>query len=155
MDSSPKYVIYGDELLPLIKERLEAGHLVQHLPFRGISMLPMLRQEKDSAELSPLPEQLKPYDLPMYQRKDGKMVIHRIVAVKENYYVCMGDNTEQFEKVFPEQMIGIVSAFWRGDKRIEVTSPLYRLYCRLWRPTRPMRILYKRAKRLLRKMKSI
>lgn len=155
MDSSPKYVIYGDELLPLIKERLEAGHLVQHLPFRGISMLPMLRQEKDSVELSPLPEQLKPYDLPMYQRKDGKMVIHRIVAVKEDYYVCMGDNTEQFEKVFQEQMIGIVSAFWRGDKRIEVTSPLYRLYCRLWRPTRPLRILYKRAKRLLRKMKSI
>ena len=151
MDSSPKYVIYGDELLPLIKERLEAGHLVQHLPFRGISMLPMLRQEKDSVELSPLPEQLKPYDLPMYQRKDGKMVIHRIVAVKEDYYVCMGDNTERFEKIYPEQMIGIVSAFWRGEKRIEVSSPLYRLYCRLWRPTRPLRILYKRAKRLLRR----
>lgn len=151
MDSLPKYVIYGDELLPLIKERLEAGHLVQHLPFRGISMLPMLRQEKDSVELSPLPEQLKSYDLPMYQRKDGKMVIHRIVAVKEDYYVCMGDNTERFEKIYPEQMIGIVSAFWRGEKRIEVSSPLYRLYCRLWRPTRPLRILYKRAKRLLRR----
>lgn len=151
MDSSPKYVIYGDELLPLIKERMEAGHLVQHLPFRGISMLPMLRQEKDSVELSPLPEQLKSYDLPMYQRKDGKMVIHRIVAVKEDYYVCMGDNTERFEKIYPEQMMGIVSAFWRGEKRIEATSPLYRLYCRLWRPTRPLRILYKRAKRLLRR----
>lgn len=151
MDSLPEYVIYGDELLPLIKERLEAGHRVQHLPFRGISMLPMLRQEKDSVELSPLPEQLKSYDLPMYQRKDGKMVIHRIVAVKEDYYVCMGDNTERFEKIYPEQMIGVVSAFWRGEKRIEVSSPFYRLYCRFWRPTRPLRILYKRAKRLLRR----
>lgn len=151
MDSSPEYVIYGDELLPLIKERLESGHLVQHLSFRGISMLPMLRQKKDSVELSPLPERLKPYDLPMYQRKDGKMVIHRIVAAKEGYYICMGDNTEQFEKVCPEQMIGIVSAFWRRERRIECTNSLYRLYCRLWRPTRPLRILYKRAKHLLRR----
>lgn len=151
MDSSPKYVIYGDELLPLIKERLEAGQNIRYLHFRGTSMLPMLRQKKDAVELSPLPERLKPYDLPMYHREDGKMVIHRIVAVKEDYYVCLGDNTEQFEKIVPEQMIGVVSAFKRGDKRIEVTSPLYRLYCRLWRPTRPLRILYKRTKRLLRR----
>ena len=151
MDSSPKYFIYGDELIPLLKERLEAGQTIRYLHFRGTSMLPMLRQKKDAVELSPLPERLKPYDLPVYERKSGQLVMHRVVAVKEDYYICLGDNTEKFEKIYPEQMMGIVSVFWRGDKRIEVTSPLYRLYCRLWRPTRPLRILYKRAKRLLRR----
>lgn len=146
MDSLPEYMIYAEELLPLIKERLKMGHSVQHLPFRGVSMLPMLRQKKDSVELSPLPEKLKKYDLPLYQRNDGKMVMHRIVAVKEDYYVCLGDNTEQFEKISPEQMIGLVSAFWRGKKRIECTNVLYRLYCRLWRPTRPLRIVVKKVK---------
>lgn len=151
MDSLPEYIIYGDELLPLIKERLEAGHLVQHLPFRGISMLPMLRQKEDSVELSPLPERLKAFDLPLYLRKDGKMVMHRIVAVKEDCYICLGDNTERFETIYPEQMIGVVSAFWRGKRRIECSNLFYRLYCRLWRPTRPLRIVVKKAKRLLRR----
>lgn len=151
MDSSSEYMIAGDELVALIKERLGAGQKVRYLPFRGVSMLPMLRQKMDSVELSPLPERLNPYDLPLYERKSGQLVMHRIVAVKEGYYVCLGDNTEQFETIYPEQMIGVVSAFKRGEKRIEVSSPPYRLYCRLWRPTRPLRILYKRAKHLLRR----
>ena len=137
--------------VPLIKERLGAGQKVRYLPFRGVSMLPMLRQKKDSVELSPLPERLKPYDLPLYQRKDGQLVMHRVVAVKEDYYVCLGDNTEMFEKIYPDQMIGVVSAFKRGEKRIEVSNPGYQLYCRLWRPLRPMRKGYKLTKCLAKK----
>lgn len=151
MDSLPEYMISGDELVPLIKERLGAGQTVRYLPFRGVSMLPMLRQKRDSVELSPLPERLKRYDLPLYERKDGQLVMHRVVAVKEGYYICLGDNTERFEKIYPEQMIGVVSAFCRGERRIECTNSLYRLYCRLWRPTRPLRIVAKKAKCLLRR----
>lgn len=151
MDSLPEYMIYGDELIPLIKERLGAGQTIRYLSFRGVSMLPMLRQKKDSVELSPLPERLNPYDLPLYERKSGQLVMHRVVAVKEDCYICLGDNTEQFETIYPEQMIGVVSAFRRGKRRIECSNLFYRLYCRLWRPTRPLRIVVKKAKRLLRR----
>ena len=147
MDFLPDYMIAGDELIALIKERLGAGQKVRYLPFRGVSMLPMLRQKKDSVELSPLPERLKPYDLPLYQRSDGQLVMHRVVAVKEDHYICMGDNTECFERITSNQMIGVVSAFRRGERRIECTNSFYRL----WRPTRPLRIVVKKAKRLLRR----
>ena len=122
MDFSTNSIILEEELLPLIRERLAAGFAVRYMPFRGVSMLPMLRQGKDSVELSPLPEKLKKFDLPVYQRPNGQLVMHRVVDVKEDHYICMGDNTEVFEKIYPNQMIGVVSAFRREEKRIEVTD---------------------------------
>ena len=155
MDLSNKRLIGEEELMPLIEAQLAAGQKVRYLPFRGVSMLPMLRQGKDAVELSPMPERLKKYDLPVYRRKSGQYVMHRVVAVKEDHYVCLGDNTLKFEHIYPEQMIGVVSAFKRGSKRIEVDSPGYQLYCRLWRPTRPLRLLIYQMKRIAKKVLGI
>lgn len=137
--------------MPLIRERLAAGQTVRYLPFRGVSMLPMLRQGKDSVELAPLPARLRKYDLPVYQYPSGKYVMHRVVAVKADHYICLGDNTLEYETIYPHQMIGVVSAFKRGEKRISVTSRGYRLYCRIWVAVFPVRKLLTRAKRWLRR----
>lgn len=141
----------GEELLSLLRERLAAGQTVRYLPFAGVSMLPMLRQKKDAVELSPLPHKLKKYDLPVYQYPSGKVVMHRIVDVKEDYYVCLGDNTYSYERISPDWLIGVVSAFKRGEKRIPVTDPRYRLYCRVWVATFPLRKLLKQIKAVLRR----
>ena len=152
MDSSTERVIFEEELLPLIRERLAAGQTIRYLPFRGVSMLPMLRQGKDAVEIAPLPEKLKKYDLPVYQYPGGKIVMHRIVDVEEDYYVCLGDNTYAYEKIFPDQMIAVVSAFKRGEKRIGVDNPGYRLYCRVWVAVFPLRKFLKRVKSWLRRL---
>lgn len=152
MTSSNENVIFEAELMPLIRQRLAAGQTVRYLPFRGVSMLPMLRQGKDSVELAPLPEKLKKYDLPVYQYPSGKYVMHRVVDVKEDHYICLGDNTLEYEKVRPDWMIGVVSAFKREDRRIPVDSRGYRIYCRIWVALFPLRKFLTRAKRLLRRM---
>ena len=85
-----EYYTQLDNLMPLFRERLAAGQKVQFSP-RGISMLPMLRQGKDSVILSPLPENLRKYDIPLYQREDGKYILHRIVEVGETY-TCISMN---------------------------------------------------------------
>ena len=139
MDSSAKKLILGEELIPLIRERLASGQTVRYLPFRGVSMLPMLRQGIDAVELSPLPERLKKYDLPVYQYPSGKVVMHRVVAVTAEHYVCLGDNTYSYEYLTHDQMIGLVTAFKRGQKRIEVTDPVYQLYARIWVALYPVR----------------
>lgn len=145
-------MILGDELLPLIRERLAAGQTIRYLPFRGCSMLPMLRQGKDTVEIAPLPPKLKKYDLPVYQYPSGKVVMHRVVGVREDHYICLGDNTYEYEKIRPEQMIAVVSAFRRGEKRIEVSAPSYRLYSRVWVASFPVRKFLRRAKRWLRRL---
>ena len=128
-------------LLPLIQERLAEGKSVRFAP-KGTSMLPMLRQGIDSVVLSPLKGKLKKYDLPLYRRKDGSFVLHRIVKAGD-IYTCIGDNQFQLEPgVRHEQMIGVVTAFYRDKKRWEVTSVAYWLYCRLWHGSRfPRRVL--------------
>ena len=80
--------IEGEELMQLVREQISMGQVVRYLPFRGKSMLPMLREGKDSIELSPLPDRLKKYDLPVYQYPSGKYVMHRVVAVKDDYYIA-------------------------------------------------------------------
>ena len=135
---------------------LAEGKTVKNLPFRGVSMRPMLRQGKDSVELSPLPPRLKRYDLPVYQYPSGKIVMHRVVDVKEDHYVCLGDNTYQYERIRPEQMIGLVTAFRRGKRRVAVDAPAYRLYSRVWVAAYPLRRVLRRArtgvKRCLRRL---
>lgn len=152
MDFLPERMILEEELMPLLRERLAAGQTVRYLPFRGTSMLPMLRQGKDAVEISPLPAKLKKYDLPVYQYPSEKYVMHRVVDVQEPHYICLGDNTYAYERIMPEQMIGVVSAFKRGDRRISVDAPAYQLYCRIWCALFPLRKLLRQGKNWLRRL---
>lgn len=147
----PEKFMQLEQLMPLIRETLTSGQSVSFSP-RGTSMLPMLRQGKDSVELSPLPEKLNKYDLPLYQRDDGHYVLHRIVKTGETY-TCIGDNQFEYEHGLRHaQMIALVTAFTRDGKRIEVTDPSYRLYCRFWVASRPVRHLWRRGINLLKRI---
>lgn len=136
--------------MPLIRERLGSGQSVQFGP-RGTSMLPLLRQGIDAVVLSPLPEKLKKYDLPLYQRDNGQYVLHRIVKAGETY-TCIGDNQFDLEPgLRPDQMIALATAIDRGGKTVSVKSLRYRVYCRVWHYTRPWRKQWRRGKRWLKR----
>ena len=140
-----------EQVMPLMKEQLAAGKNVRFSP-RGISMLPMLRQGIDSVVLSPLPEKLKKYDLPLYQRDNGQFVLHRIVKAGETY-TCIGDNQFVLEPgLRHDQMIALVTVFTRGEREYSVKHPGYRLYCRLWHHSRFLRRCWRALKRRLRRL---
>ena len=150
MISSTERNLRLEQLMPLILERLDAGQTVTFSP-RGVSMLPMLRQGLDTVELSPVPARLNKYDLPLYRRKSGQYVLHRIVAVTDAY-TCVGDN--QFDLEYPlhhDQMLALVTAFTRNGRRISVQNPIYQLYCRFWHLSRPIRRFWRRGKGWLRR----
>ena len=139
-----------DDLMPLFREQLAMGHKVRFSP-QGVSMLPMLRQGIDSVVLSPLPQRLHKYDLPLYQRANGKYILHRVVEAGETY-TCMGDNQFVPEPGLEHsQMIAVVTSFCRGGREIPVTDPGYRLYCRFWHYSRPIRRFWRRGMNFLRR----
>ena len=120
-----------EQLMPLFRAQLAKGQTVRFMP-RGVSMLPMLRQGIDSVVLSPLPEKLKRYDLPLYQRENGQYILHRVVEVGDTY-TCLGDNQFELEYgVKHSQMIGLVTTFFRGKKQHSVNELGYQIYCRIW-----------------------
>ena len=142
---------HAEVIMPLIRERLSAGQVVRNLGFQGVSMLPMLRQGKDCVELASLPERLKKYDLPLYQRKNGQFVLHRVVEAGETY-TCLGDNQFDLEPGLDhKQMIAVVTSFTRGNREIPVTAWHYRLYCRIWYHCRHIRRFCRRGKNWLRR----
>lgn len=136
--------------MPHIRQSLAAGRSVCIGP-KGTSMLPLIRQGMDYVELSPLPDRLKKYDIPLYQRSDGQYVLHRIVRTGETY-TCVGDNQFRLETgIAPERLIAVVTAIYRKDKKVPVTAFSYRLYCRLWHWTRPIRKFWRRGKGFLQR----
>lgn len=139
-----------DRLMPIVRERLADGQKIRFSP-RGTSMLPMLRQGVDSVVLSPLPKILRKYDLPLYQRTNGQYVLHRIITA-EDTYTCIGDNQFVSEPgVEYSQMIALVTAFCRGDRQYTVHDLRYRIYCRFWHYTRPLRRYWRRGKAWIRR----
>lgn len=131
-EESPKVQVTLADMMPLFQEQLAAGQKVRFIP-HGNSMWPMLRSGQDIVELSPLPQRLKKFDLPLYQRSDGKFFLHRIICVEQNGYTCVGDGRLTYESgIRREQMIALVTAFCRDGHWYSVTHPAYWLYCRLW-----------------------
>ena len=138
--------------MPLFREQLSLGQTVRFSP-RGTSMLPMLRQGLDQVVLSPLPETLRRFDLPLYQRDNGQYVLHRIVKVETDGYTCMGDNQFQPEPgVRRDQMIAVVTAFYRDGKQYRVTDLSYRIYCHVWHGSRYLRRIARCGKAFFRRL---
>ena len=141
-----------EEMLPLIEECLANGQSVKFSP-RGISMLPLLRQGKDSVSLSKPPQKLKKFDIPLYRRKDGSFVLHRVVKVGETY-TCIGDNQFIFEKgIEHDQIIALCTSVTRDGKTMSIYSMKWRLYAIFWHysrfPRRVWRAVCRRFKKLL------
>ena len=139
-----------EELMPIMKLQIENGQSVRFSP-QGVSMLPMLRQGVDSVVISKAPEQLKKYDLPLYQRENGQYVLHRIVETGDTY-TCMGDN--QFVKEYgvrQDQIIAVVTAFYRDERKYKTEDLRYQMYCRLWYHSRHFRHLWNRGWRWVRR----
>ncbi len=84
------------DLIDIIIEKLEMGGTVTFTP-HGESMLPMLRDGEDVVVLSKPKGRLHLFDIPLYRRKDGSFVLHRVIDFqRDGSYVLCGDN--QFYK---------------------------------------------------------
>lgn len=145
-----KRLISMDEMVPVLKERLAEGQSVRFSP-RGTSMLPMIRQGRDSVVLSPVIGKLKRGDIPLYRRDNGSYVLHRIDEAGETY-TCIGDHQFVLEHgIRQDQVIAVVTEFYRGNRRCSTKNVGYRAYCALWRMSRPARFFVYRAYGWLRR----
>ena len=133
MQAQSKIEFELSEYVPLIKEVIESGGEFRLFP-RGTSMLPLLRQGKDSVILVKPGQKLKKRDIIFYKRPNGQFVLHRIVkAPKNQEYVLCGDNQTALEKGVTDSMvIAVVSAVYRAEKRIEKSRLSRRFYELVW-----------------------
>ena len=124
----------------------EKGYLVYYTV--GVSMLPLLRQKKDIVIIEAKgKERCRKYDAVLFKR-GGKYVLHRILKVRPDDYVIVGDNQYIREYgVTDEQILGIMTRLIRNGKEISVRNKWYLLYVHLWCDFYPIRagILFAKA----------
>ena len=126
-------------------------YLKQHdtLTYRnvGASMLPLLKQGRDLFTVTrKTDERCRKYDVALYKRKDGAYVLHRIVEVRKDDYVFLGDNCIEKEYGITDQDIrGIMVSFVHRGNSYSVEDFCYRLYVRIWCAMYPLRCAYKRV----------
>ena len=128
----------------------------------GISMYPMLRNRRDTIILKPKTGRLKKYDVPLYKVGD-KYVLHRVIKVIPDGYIIRGDNLILKERVKDDEILGVLTEFYRNPKNINESNarttdsakPInmngfgYNLYVRVWHYSFPIRLIYKKFRHLV------
>lgn len=143
-----------EELLPFIEEAFDNNKTFT-IPITGTSMLPLLVQGRDTVTIKKIESPLSVGDLPLYRRKDGAFVLHRIIKVNnDGTYVLCGDN--QFIKetgITDNEMIGVVTDITRDGKNFPVTNKKYQSYVKRGITFFAFRYPLRRLRYLLHKIK--
>ena len=161
-DVSSRFVgVPLEQLAPIMSECLAQGQEVV-LTITGNSMSPFVRHKKDQVVLVACdPTALQPGDVPLYRRRNGQYVLHRIVerddgVIRSRYgsdatlpsrcdslhYTMLGDAQWQEEPgIQPDQILACATAFISRGKRWECNSDAYRNNRLRWHRMMPLRPL--------------
>lgn len=94
------------------------------------SMLPLIRARIDTVEIRPVSAPLKTGDVILF-RYNERYILHRLIEVKGNYLITRGDSCVQSETITTDNVVGIMTGLWRGEKQLPLTSLRYRTYVTL------------------------
>lgn len=111
----------------------------------GASMRPLLRTHKDIVVISRAMHPLAVGEVPLYKKKGvEKLILHRIIGVTDDgTYIIRGDNTYHKEYVPQSDIVGVMTAIYRGGKYIDcATSKRYKRYIKINKFFYPVRWLW-------------
>ena len=141
------------DLLPVIRDVLATGSEFSLKP-RGKSMLPYLREGRDTVVLSPVTDPPKRGDILLYVRWNGTPVLHRVVRIEEDgTFTMRGDNQYSLEKgIADTQVVATVKRFYRREREMKTDALGARLYLMRRAFTYPFRRI---ARAVLRRIKRL
>ena len=120
------------DYVDLICEVLDSDGEFRLYP-HGTSMLPLIRQGRDSVALRRLNRSPRKYDILFYRRADGSFVLHRVHSVRPDGLVLWGDNQHVLEYgVGADQIIGYAARVFRDERELDCNGFAYQWYLRLW-----------------------
>ena len=97
----------------------------------GTSMWPLLREGRDMFTLRKKSENehCRRGDVVLYRRPPNQYVLHRVIEVRRNDYVILGDNCIAKEYgITDADILGVMTGFVRCGREHSVDELCYRLY---------------------------
>lgn len=111
---------------------------------KGKSMLPLLRENRDVMVIDKKTSQrCKRLDAVLY-KSGGRYVLHRVIRVRDEDYVIVGDNCRRLEYgITDNDILGVLTAVIRSGRReVKMSSPVCRIYAHLWCDLFPLRAFF-------------
>nr|WP_311471701.1 S24/S26 family peptidase [uncultured Porphyromonas sp.] len=125
-------VVGADEFFREILSRLASGKRVK-IRAKGSSMLPLIRDTRDTIVLSALSEDSIQVGRLLLVRIPQGYALHRVERIEGHIITLRGDgNPYQREQCTPDQVLAEATAILRGKKVIELGSRLWWCYEHLW-----------------------
>ena len=119
----------------------------------GVSMRPLIKQDRDISIIEKPKGRLKKFDVALYKRPNCQYVLHRVVKVLDDGYVILGDNCAAKEyNIKDSQILGVLTSLVRKGKEVDFNSFGYKLYVRARYAHYPVRVIIFKTKRFLRKL---
>ncbi len=135
------------------------SYLAEHdsLTYRmtGVSMLPLLREGRDlfTVRRKEPGERCRPGDVVLYRRPPSHYVLHRVMKVRSEDYVILGDNCIAREYgIRDEDILGIMTGYIRKGTAHSTGELPYRLYTFLMLHASGVRIILKRCRGKIRSL---
>ena len=140
-------VVSNELLFSEVASAIREGNSVVIKP-KGCSMLPFIRGERDEVVLVS-PDDVEIYDAVLAQLRTGVYVLHRVMEIREDSLVLMGDgNLQGKEQCRKEDVVAKVAEVIRDGHKHDCRAPRYRLMVRMWIRLMPVRrwilAIYKR-----------
>ncbi len=152
MEASQIKMIKIQNIIPIIAEIFNSGSSLC-LTVKGQSMHPFLREDLDRVELSPVFfDGISRADIVLIKRVNGQYVLHRVFRKEKGSFYIVGDAQQWIEgPLNPHQLVAVVTAVWRGNRKIEVNNCWWKFLSVLWLWLLPFRYQLLKTKRFLRK----
>lgn len=123
---SPELVM--ESVLQLLEET-DAVPLV----ISGGSMAPFLVHGRDTVYLSKATDPLKRGDMALYQRDNGRYILHRVFRADNGAYTMLGDaHTQPEPGIRPDQIRALVTAVRRKGKLLQKGSFWWSFFAKIW-----------------------
>jgi len=127
-------------------EQMLAEYGVYAGPVKGVSMEPLLREQRDIVVIKRARGRLRENDVPLYRQGD-RYVLHRIIKVLPDSYVIRGDNCIRKERgITDADIVGVLTEYSRKGKHCSVSDPDYLRYVKRVRLSFPLRAGYYRLR---------
>ncbi len=120
-------ILPTEQYFALVRQQL-AENGQAYVRVTGVSMMPLLRHLRDGVIVVP-PEKVRLGDIVLFDRRNGRYALHRVVWKGKKGFSMAGDNQWHMEKNLPyDQIVGVAAAIDRNGRRIPRENFFLKMY---------------------------
>ena len=139
--NASKKIVEKEKLIELIRETIKYENGVFVLTVTGTSMTPTLYPNSSSVALvSAERKPVRKYDIILFQRSNGDIVLHRVIKVlPDGLFLVNGDSQVWTEKIKRENILAVAQSYTKNNRIVKCSGIHFRCKSAVWCMLRPLR----------------